>query len=93
MPWISTTFFEALYFDADIFVVEEDLFDKCLEQKLKTEIFYFKNTRNFLSELEKYLNAGNFYTCDKKNSKNYYLKLDNFNKRDQLLNDALSKIN
>jgi len=92
MPWISTTFFEALYFNADIFVVEEDLFDKCLEQKLNTEIFYFKNTRNFLSELEKYLNAGNFYTCDKKNSKNYFLHLDYLNKRDRLLNKSLTQI-
>ena len=28
MPWASTTFFEALYFDADIFVIEEDIFEK-----------------------------------------------------------------
>ena len=92
MPWISTTFFEALYFNADIFVIEEDLFDKTLEQELKTEIFYFKNEKNFLSELEKYLNAGNFYTCDKKYSKNYFLKLDYLNKRDRLLSKALAQI-
>jgi len=92
MPWISTTFFEALYFNADIFVIEEDLFDKTLEQELKTEIFYFKNEKNFLSELEKYLNAGNFYTCEKKYSKNYFLKLDYLNKRDRLLSKALAQV-
>ena len=92
MPWISTTFFEALYFNADIFVIEEDLFDKTLEQELKTEIFYFKNEKNFLSELEKYLNAGNFYTCDKKYSTNYFLKLDYLNKRDRLLSKPLAQI-
>ena len=28
LPWISTTFFEALYFEADVFVLDEDLFDE-----------------------------------------------------------------
>ena len=45
-----------------------------------------------LSELEKYLETGNFYTRKKENSKNYFMKFDNFNKRDQLLNDILTKI-
>ena len=30
---------------------------------------------------------------DKKKSKNYFLKLNDLNKRDDLLNDCLSKIN
>ena len=91
--WISTTFFEALYFDSDIFVIEEDVIEKDLKENIKSEIFYFDNAKKFLLELEKYLETGDFYTRTKKNSKNYYLKLDSFNKRDQLLNDALSKIN
>ena len=92
MPWISTTFFEALYFDADIFVLEEDIIEKPFEEQLKNEIYYFKNNIKFLSELEKYLEIGNFYTCSNKNSKNYFLKFDGLNKRDQLLNESLSKI-
>ena len=39
-PWISSTFFEALYFKADMFVIEEDVFEKAFQQKLKDEIFY-----------------------------------------------------
>ena len=92
MPWISTTFFESLYFDADIFVIEEDFFERPLEDDLKGEIFYFKHSKKFLLELEKYLETGNFYTCNKKNSKNYFLKLNSLNKRDVSLNDSLSKI-
>ena len=92
IPWISTTFFEALYFDADIFVCEEDLFEKTLKNGLKDEIFYFKNERNFLLSVEKYLETGNFYTRTKKNSKNYFMNLDGLNKRDNLLNDSLSKL-
>ena len=86
-------FFEALYFDGDIFVIEEDMFEKPFKEELKDEIFYFKNAKFFLLELEKYLEIGNFYTCNKKNSKNYLLKLDAINKRDELLKNALLKIN
>ena len=93
LPWISTTFWEALYFDADIFVIEEDIFEKPFKEELKDEIFYFKDSKNFLLELEKYLETGDFYTRNKKNSKNYLLKLDAINRRDELLKDALSKVN
>ena len=62
MPWISTTFFESLYFNADIFTIEEDLFENSLKPELRNEIFYFQNTKVFLTELEKYLDVGNFYT-------------------------------
>ena len=52
---ISTTFFDAIYFDADTFVIEEDIFEEAFEQKLKDEIFYFENTDKFKFNLEKYL--------------------------------------
>ena len=91
--WTRTAFFESLYHDSDIFAFDDDFFEKIFEGNLKDEIFYFDNVKNFLLELEKYLEVGNFYTCTKKNSRNYYLKLDGINKRDKLLNDALSKIN
>ena len=91
-PWLTTAFFEALYFDADIFVMEEDLFEKPFKNSLKNEIFYYKNTKNFLSDLEKYLEKGNFYNLDKKNSQNCFLKYDHINKRDLSLNESLSKI-
>jgi NAD(P)-dependent dehydrogenase (short-subunit alcohol dehydrogenase family) len=42
--------------------------------------------------LDKYLEKGNFYTSDKKNSKNYFLNYDHINKRDISLNESLSKI-
>ena len=89
----ATVFFEALYFDADIFVIEEDILVKLTEGDTKNEIYYFNDTRKFLLELEKYLENGNFYTCNKTNSRNYFIKLDGLNKRDKLLNNALSKIN
>jgi len=93
VPWISTTFFESLYYDADIFVYEEDIFEKASEQVLKGEIFNFSDENSFIEELNKYLEKGNFYTCDKKNSKNYLLKLDDINKRDELLKSSLLQIN
>ena len=89
LPWISTTFFEALYFDADIFVIEEDVFEKAFEQKLKNEIFYFENADKFKLNLEKYLEDGQFYKYKKNLSKSYLLNFDNFNKRDKVLNEVL----
>ena len=51
LPWMSTTFFEALYFEADIFLLEEDLFDEPFKNKLNKEIFWFKNVEKFKSIL------------------------------------------
>jgi len=89
LPWISSTFFEALYFNADIFVIEEDVFEKAFEQKLKNEIFYFENADKFKLNLEKYLEDGQFYKYKKNLSKSYLLNFDNFNKRDKVLNEVL----
>ena len=40
LPWISTTFWEALYFDADIFVIEEDIFEKLMEGDTKDDLLF-----------------------------------------------------
>ena len=92
MPWVGTIFFESLYFDADIFAIEEDASKDILESNLKDEIFYFNNENFFLVHLQKYLDDGIFYTRDKKKSKNYFLTFDTLNKRNDLLNHSLSKI-
>jgi len=55
---INTAFFDALYFDLDIFVKDEDIFEKPFEQQLKDEIFYFKDNDKFISHLDKYLEEG-----------------------------------
>ena len=90
LPWISSTFFEALYFEADIFVIEEDVFEKAFEQKLKNEIFYFENADKFKFNLERYLEEGNFCKNKKDLSKNYLLNFDALGNRDKLLNKILS---
>ena len=73
LPNMSSTFFDALYFDADIFVVEEDIFEKPFKELLKNEIFYFKDNKQLIIQLEKYLEEGKFYKRNKKNSRNYFL--------------------
>ena len=92
VPWASTPFFEALYFNADIFVIEEDLCEKFFEGVIKNEIFHFKKSEKFLFALEKYLEEGNFYKNEKKNSKNYFIQHNSINKRNILLNETLSKL-
>ena len=90
LPWISSTFFEALYFEADIFVIEEDVFEKAFELKLKNEIFYFENADKFKFNLERYLEEGNSCKYKKDLSKNYLLNFDALGNRDKLLNKILS---
>ena len=91
---LSTTFFESLYFDADIFFIEDkdEIDSNIRENKLKNELFYFSDTDQYIKELDAYLNEGKFYKTKKDNSKNYFLNLKNFQKRDKLLNQALSQI-
>jgi len=92
LPWTSTTFFESLYFDADIFLLEEDIFEKAFEEKLKNEIFFSDNTEKFKTSLEKYLEEGNFYQNNKDLSKKYFLNFDKLNNKDKLFNTALNNI-
>ena len=92
LPWISTTFFEALYFEADVFVLDEDLFDEPFNNKLNKEIFWFKNAEKFKSSLKKYLEDGKFYQCTKQESRKYFLNSDAFNNRADLLNTTLPRI-
>ena len=88
-PWLTTAFFEALYFKADIFGIEEDLFLKHFSQELSGEMFIFNSEVKFIQELDKYLEIGKFYKCKKKNSKNYFVNFNALGDRDKLLNKAL----
>lgn len=92
LPWISTTFFEALYFEADIFLLEEDLFDEPFKNKLNKEIFWFKNAEKFKSNLKKYLDEGKFYQCTKQESMKYFLNLNTLKNKADLLNTTLARI-
>ena len=92
LPWISTTFFEALHFDADIFLIEEDMFKKNLEKNLLDEIYYFEESDKFKLNLEKYLIEGNFFRKKKSFSRKYFLNLDNFKKKSSLLKEAIYSV-
>ena len=89
---MSTTFFEALYFEADIFLLEEDLFDEPFKNKLNKEIFWFNNAEKFKSNLKKYLDEGKFYQCTKQESKKYFLNLNTLKNKADLLNTTLARI-
>jgi len=93
-PWISTPLFESLYFNADIFFIEdEDQIDlNVYKNKLKNELFYFNNVTEYINELDKYLDQGIFYKRKKENSKNYFINMKHFQKRDILLSQALAQI-
>ena len=65
------------------------ILDFLFEQKLKNEIFYYENVDKFKLNLERYLEEGQFYKYKKDLSKSYLLNLDNFNRRDKVLNEVL----
>ena len=54
LPWLSTTFFQALPFKNQIFLYDAECFDKYLKE-CKNEINYFKKEENFLFSLKNYL--------------------------------------
>ena len=91
-PALSTPFFESLYFDGDIFSMEEDIDTNLYRDKLKNEIFCFNNTNEYIKELNKYLEQGNFYKKEKKYSRDYFINFSNIDKRDKLLSQALFQI-
>ena len=88
----STPFFESLYCDADIFLIEEDIDINLYRKKLKNELFCFDNVDEYLEELEKYLELGNFYKRKKTISRNYFVNFNNIGNRNKLLDEALSQI-
>ena len=91
-PVLPLPFIEVVIFNADIFFIEEDIFETPFEAKLKNEIFHYKDNEKFKLGLEKYLEEGKFYQCTKEESRKYFLQYDGFGNRDKLLYDALSKI-
>jgi hypothetical protein len=92
MPWVSTTFFEALYFNSDIFLLDDDIYEKPFIKKLSKEIYFFKNEEKFKTNLENYLIEGKFYKTTKSASRKYFLNLENSKSRIDLLNNALIEI-
>ena len=58
----------------------------------KNEFYFFNSVNNYINELEIYLNEGNFYKKTKNYSKDYFLNLKNFQKRDEVLKIALDQI-
>ena len=92
MPWVSTTFFESLYFNSDIFLLDSDIYEEPFIKKLGKEIYCFKNEEKFISSLENYLIEGNFYKTQKNVSRKYFLNLENSKNRFELLSNALIEI-
>ena len=71
---------------------DSDIDINLYKNKLKNEIFCFNDTEKYLKSLEDYLVEGNFYKKNKEKSKEYFVNLNYFQKRDKLLKNALSKI-
>ena len=80
-PWVSTTFFESLYHEQDIFLLEEDIFIDPFLKDIKNEIYCFTDFNEFKKSLTLYLNEGIFYKRSKNLSKNYFINFNYNNER------------
>ena len=77
-PWISTTFFEALYYKADICLFEEDLYDGPFINHFNKSLIWSKDLNLFKKKLDKYLDKGDFYLFNKNKLRDYFI---NFNEK------------
>ncbi len=75
-PWISTTFFQALYSDADIFVLETGDISTQAKDALAGEVFVFEDIATFCVGLREYLEKGKFCQRKKQRSRKYFLDWD-----------------
>jgi len=86
---VSTPFFESLYTDADIFLIDmsdvtdesKSIFNKCIS--------YSEEIDSFVIKLEKYLTDCHFYTQNKESLKQYYINTNNYHNRAKLIYDSL----
>lgn len=74
LPWVSTTFHQALYIDrADIFLFETGDITPSAEEVFSGEIFFSKNIKEFCAGIESYLHEGIFYKNPKNKCREYFL--------------------
>jgi hypothetical protein len=92
LPWFSTTFFESLYTNSDIFLLEKEIIDEFLSNKFTKEIFFYRDEELFLNNLNKYLEQGIFNRKEKKFTKEYFLNISNIENRDVEIKKALNQI-
>ncbi len=65
-PWISTTFYEALYYESDIFLYDEDLFTEPFQKNFNNEVIWSTNLNDFKNKIYDYLKNGTFKKMTKK---------------------------
>ena len=93
-PWVSTTFFEALYYESDIFLYEEDLFTEPFKKNFNNEVIWSTNLDDFKDKVFNYLKKGTFKKLSKTKSRNYFINYDeNYDTKINNLKKILSKAN
>ena len=88
-PWVSTTFFEALYYESDIFLYEEDLFTDPFKKNFNNEILWSTNLNEFKDKIFDYLQKRNFKKLTKIKSRYYFI---NYNEKYDTKINNLKKI-
>ena len=93
-PWVSTTFFESLYYESDIFLYDEDLFTEPFKKNLNNEIIWSTNLNEFKDKIFNYLKIGTFKKLNKTKSRNYFINYEEkYDTKINNLKKVLDKVN
>jgi hypothetical protein len=71
--WVSTTFMESLFTDADMFLLDKNDVTQEAMKIFEDEIYFNSDTPTFLTTLDDYLAKGVFYTHDKHKLRELFL--------------------
>jgi len=90
--WVSTPFFESLFTDSDIFLLDlSDLTDESKEL-FEKYICFSSSIDSFVEQLDKYLSEGIFYTQNKANLKDFFIDGYNKEQRADVVSEAIYSV-
>lgn len=90
VPWVSTTFFEGLYPDADIFVFDDGDVTDIAKAALAEGAYYYSDLNCLLDGLSEYLSSGRFYTRNKTGMRNLFLDYSRKDSRGEVFMEFLA---
>jgi len=90
--WVSTTLFQSMYTDSDICLYDNtDLTNEAMSL-FERHVLFSSDLEVFCSKLEKYLDAGKFYTQDKNPLQSHFVDIGNISRRAERFESVVNRI-
>lgn len=90
--WVSTTFMQSLFTDADIFLLDDGDLTEEAKHLLERCIEFSSNANDLLIRLDRYLANGKFYVQDKKPLRDFFIDYSNKSKRGEIISRLVREI-